>query len=195
MKKVDIKTLVPNEENPRLIKEHAFKKLVNSVQEFPEMLEYRPIIVDDENVILAGNMRYRACMEAGLKKVPVIVAKDLSQEQKDQLIIKDNQNYGEWDWDMLADNWKQEKLVAWGFEPYNFGTPTSFLDMEEETEPLDDLPSIEKPKITDDGYVRYEIVMLEEDKQFLVETLAAVRKEHEVTLAEALMIVIKQYKS
>jgi hypothetical protein len=129
------------------------------------------------------------------KESPVIVAKDLSQEQKNQLIIKDNQNFGEWDWDMLADNWKQDDLVAWGFEPYNFGTPTSFLDMEDETEPLDDLPSIEKPKITDDGYVRYEIVMLEEDKQFLVETLAAVRKEHDVTLAEALMIVVKQYKS
>lgn len=195
MKKADIKTLIPNEENPRLIKEHAFKKLVKSIKEFPEMLEYRPIIVDDENVILAGNMRYRACMEAGLKKVPTIVAKDLSKEQKNQLIIKDNQNFGEWDWDMLADNWKQEDLVAWGFEPYNFGAPTTFLDIDEETEPLDDLPAIEKPKITDEGYVRYEIILLEESKKLVVETLAKIRKEKNITLAEAFMIVIHNYNA
>lgn len=194
MKKLDIKTLVPNESNPRLIKEHAFKKLVNSIKEFPEMLEYRPIIVDDENVILAGNMRYRACMEAGIKKVPVLTAKDLSQDQKNQLIIKDNQNFGEWDWDALADNWKQEDLIAWGFESYNFGASAAdFLDLNEETEP--EVPVIDKPSISDEGFVRYEVILPEEDKQILVATLAEIRKEQDVSLAEALMIVVKAYKS
>lgn len=195
MKKVDVKDLVPNDKNPRLIKEHKFKKLVESIKEFPEMLELRPIVVDDANVILGGNMRFRAAQEAGIKKVPVIVATDMSEEQRKQFIIKDNQSYGEWDWDLLADEWEQGDLISWGFESYNFGAPTDFLDIDDETEPSEAPPAPEKPKITDDGYVRYEIVLLEQDKQKVVETLAEVRKEHDVTLAEALMIIIQAYKA
>jgi len=196
MKKVKVKDLVPNDKNPRLIKEHKFKKLVASIKEFPEMLELRPIVIDDNNVVLGGNMRMRAAQEAGLDKVPVIIATDLSEEQRKQFIIKDNQSYGEWDWDLLADEWQQDALIDWGFEPYNFGASTDFLDMDEETEPADELqPAPEKPKITDDGYVRYEIILREESKQLVVETLAKIRKEENVTLAEAFMIIIHDFNA
>jgi len=195
MKKVDVTKLVPNEENPRLIKEHKFKKLVQSVKDFPEMLELRPIVVDDNNVILGGNMRFRAAQEAGLKKVPVIVASDLSEEKRKEFIIKDNQSYGEWDWDMVADKWEQTKLMEWGFESYHFGASTDFLDMDDETEPMEEPAVLEKPKVTDDGYVRYEIILLEESKKLVVETLAKIRQEKNITLAEAFMIVIHEYNS
>lgn len=194
MKKVDVTKLVPNDKNPRLIKEHKFKKLVDSIKDFPEMLELRPIVVDQDNVILGGNMRFRAAQEAGIKKVPVIVANDMSEEQRKQFIIKDNQSYGEWDWDLLADEWEQGDLISWGFESYNFGAPTDFLDIDDETEPSEAPPAPERPKITDDGYVRYEIVLLEADKQKLVDTISSVRAKYDVTLAEALMIVVNDYK-
>lgn len=195
MKKLSIGSLMPNDENPRLIKEAKFKKLVASIKEFPEMLDLRPIVVDEENVVLGGNMRMRAAQEAGLDRVPVIVAKGLTDAQRKEFIIKDNQSYGEWDWDMLADQWEQGELIDWGFESYHFGAATDFLDIDDETEPIDDLPPLEKPKITDDGYVRYEIVLKEEDKQIVVETIADVRKQYDVTLAEALMIIINEYRA
>jgi hypothetical protein len=196
MKNLNITDLVQNEENPRLIKEAKFRKLVSSIKEFPEMLELRPIVVDENNVVLGGNMRMRAAQEAGLKKVPVIIAKDLTEKQRAEFIIKDNQSYGEWDWDLLADNWEQDSLIEWGFEPYNFGAATDFLDMDDETEPSDELPPApDKPKITDDGYVRYEIVLLEQDKQKVVETLARIRKEQDITLAQAFMFIIHEFNT
>ena len=90
-----------------------FKKLVKSIKEFPEMLELRPIVIDEDNVILGGNMRYRACLELNKTKVPVLYAKDLSTEQKEEFIIKDNVGFGQWDWDIIANEWNIEKLEDW----------------------------------------------------------------------------------
>jgi len=114
--KLKINELKPNESNPRIIKEAKFKKLVKSIKEFPEMLELRPIILDENNVILGGNMRYRACVEAGLKEVPVKIAKGLTEEQKEEFIVKDNVGFGEWDWDILSNEWNNEKLGEWGMD-------------------------------------------------------------------------------
>ena len=114
---MNIKQLQPNRNNPRLIKGEKFKKLVQSIKDFPEMLELRPIVIDEDNVILGGNMRYRACVEAGLKEVPVKIAKGLSEEQKREFIIKDNVGFGEWDWDVLANEWSYTDLEEWGLEP------------------------------------------------------------------------------
>jgi len=105
-----------NEENPRTIKDRKFKKLVQSIQEFPEMLKLRPIIIDENNIILGGNMRYRACMEAGLEDVPVKIAKGLTEKQKKEFIIKDNANFGDWDWDVLGNEWDTYNLDDWGVE-------------------------------------------------------------------------------
>ena len=115
-KTVNIEKLLPNEENPRVIKTGKFKKLMQSVKDFPEMLELRPIVVDEDYKILGGNMRYRACLEAKIKEVPITIAKDLTEEQKAEFIIKDNVGFGEWDWDIMANNWDAEKLNDWGLD-------------------------------------------------------------------------------
>ena len=82
-----------NPHNPRLIKDDKFKKLCNSIKEFPKMMELRPIIIDDSFMVLGGNMRLRACKELGMKEIPeewVKKASDLTEEEKKQFIIKDN---------------------------------------------------------------------------------------------------------
>ena len=112
--KVKINSIKTNPKNPRLIKDDKFKKLVNSIKEFPQMLELRPIVVDENNIILGGNMRHKACIEAGLKEVYIVQAKDLTELQKDEFIVKDNVGFGEWDWDILANEWDTEKLQDWG---------------------------------------------------------------------------------
>jgi DNA modification methylase len=116
MQIVKINSIKTNPKNPRLIKDDKFKKLVKSIQEFPQMLELRPIVVDENNIILGGNMRYKACVEAGLKEVYILKAEDLTELQKDEFIVKDNVGFGEWDWDSLANEWDVEKLEDWGLD-------------------------------------------------------------------------------
>ena len=114
--KVKIGKIKNNPNNPRLIKDDKFKKLVKSVKEFPEMLEIRPIVVDKDNIVLGGNMRLRACQEAGLKEVHIIQADQLTEKQQREFIIKDNVGFGEWDWDDLANEWDTEELEDWGLD-------------------------------------------------------------------------------
>jgi DNA modification methylase len=116
MQIVKINSIKTNPKNPRLIKDDKFKKLVKSIQEFPQMLELRPIVVDENNIILGGNMRYKACIEAGLKEIYILKAEDLTELQKDEFIVKDNVGFGEWDWDSLANEWDVEKLEDWGLD-------------------------------------------------------------------------------
>jgi len=111
-----ISSIKPNPNNPRLIKDDKFKKLVKSIQEFPEMLNLRPIVVNADSVVLGGNMRLKACKEAGLKHVPVIYAEDLTEEKQKQFIIKDNVGFGEWDWNDLANNWDSQQFDEWGLD-------------------------------------------------------------------------------
>jgi DNA modification methylase len=116
IKIVDIKTVKPNPSNPRHIKDHKFTQLVKSIRHFPEMLQLRPIVVDADNIVLGGNMRLKACIEAGLKEVPIIVASELTDEQQKEFIIKDNVGFGEWDWEQLANEWEIEQLSDWGLD-------------------------------------------------------------------------------
>jgi DNA modification methylase len=117
---MNINEIKPNPNNPRIIKDDKFKKLVKSIQDFPQMLELRPIVIDENNIVLGGNMRLKACIEAGLKDVPVKQAKELTEEQKKEFIVKDNVGYGEWDWDDLANNWDEQLLTEWGLDIPNF---------------------------------------------------------------------------
>ena len=116
--KLEINKLKPNKDNPRIIKDDKFKKLVKSIKEFPEMLELRPIVVDEDMTILGGNMRHKACIEAGLKEVYIKVAKGLTEEQKQEFIVKDNVGFGEWDWSILANEWNSVKLDDWGLDSW-----------------------------------------------------------------------------
>jgi ParB-like chromosome segregation protein Spo0J len=111
-----INEIKPNPNNPRIIKDIKFKQLVKSIQDFPQMLELRPIVIDENNMVLGGNMRLKACIEAGITDVPVIHAKNLSEEKKKEFIVKDNVGYGEWDWDALANEWNIEELDNWGLD-------------------------------------------------------------------------------
>jgi DNA modification methylase len=130
MQRAAIGTIIPNPSNPRIIKDDKFKKLVKSIQEFPQMLELRPIVVDGNMVVLGGNMRLKACIAAGLKEVPIIVADQLTDAQKAEFIIKDNVGFGEWDWDLLANQWDVEALEDWGLELPFDNTPV--LEAEED---------------------------------------------------------------
>ena len=126
---MDIALIKPNKNNPRVLRDDKFKKLKKSIQEFPEMLELREIIVDEDMVILGGNMRYKALKELGIKDVPVKIAKGLTEEQKKEFIIKDNVGFGEWDWDMLANEWDSVSLDDWGLDvPSEWGVNPDDLD-------------------------------------------------------------------
>jgi len=118
--RIPIKDIKSNPNNPRIIKDDKFKKLVQSIIDFPRMLEIRPIVVNDEMVVLGGNMRLKACKEAGLKEIPIIKASDLTPEQQREFIIKDNVGFGEWDWAMLANEWDYKELDDWGLTLPNF---------------------------------------------------------------------------
>lgn len=117
---VNLKDIKPNPSNPRTIKDDKFKKLVASIKEFPQMLEIRPIVVNDDMVILGGNMRLKACKEAGLKQVPIIKASNLTEEQQREFIIKDNVGFGEWDWEMIQKDWDVSKVTEWGLDIPDF---------------------------------------------------------------------------
>lgn len=105
-----------NPNNPRIIKDDKFKKLVKSIKEFPEMLNIRPIVVDSEMMVLGGNQRLKACIEAGLKEVPIIVVDTFSEDQKKEFILKDNIGYGEWDFDLLKVDYDVIVLKDWGLD-------------------------------------------------------------------------------
>jgi 16S rRNA G966 N2-methylase RsmD len=113
---VPINTIKANPNNPRIIKDDKFAKLVKSINEFPQMLKLRPIVVNDDMVVLGGNMRLKACKEAGLKEIPIIKASELTEQQQKEFIVKDNVGYGEWDWNDLANNWDADQLQDWGLD-------------------------------------------------------------------------------
>lgn len=127
---IKISEIKLNPNNPRVIRDDKFKKLVQSIKDFPKMLEIRPIVVNDDMIVLGGNMRLKACKEAGLKEVPVIKAADLTEDEQRQFIIKDNVGFGEWDWDVLANEWNSEELEEWGLDLPDFGTD-EILDEEQ----------------------------------------------------------------
>ena len=153
--KVKVSEIKPNPKNPRIIKDDKFQKLVNSIKEFPEMLEKRPLVcytdVDKKLVILGGNMRFKAAKEVGIKELSVVLADDWTEEQKAQFLIKDNLGYGEWDWDTIANEWDTQTLNEWGLDVPNFDTPKdldySILDEVDISEQLSEMTSNVKKAI------------------------------------------------
>jgi len=139
--KVKISDIKANPNNPRLIKDDKFKKLVQSIKDFPEMLNIRPIVVNQDMVILGGNMRYKACKEAGLKEVPVIIT-NLSEEKQREFLIKDNVSGGEWNWEVLANEWDNEELESWGLDIPSF-------EVDEDDDNLEDKEVEAHAKLTD----------------------------------------------
>lgn len=145
MKIVKINEVKPNPKNPRLIKDDKFKKLVKSIQGFPDMLNKRPLIVftdvDGKYVVLGGNMRLKALKELNYKEVPIILADEWTEEQKAEFLIKDNVGFGEWDWDSLANEWGAENLDNWGLNVPLFNDD---MTNNEDYEGLDQLSKLDK---------------------------------------------------
>lgn len=139
MKIADIK---PNPDNPRSIKDDNFKKLVQSIKDFPEMLDARPLVLNKENVILGGNMRFKAAQQAGLKELPVKIV-DWSEEKQKEFIIKDNVSGGEWDWDVLANEWEVDQLNEWGLD---LELPSFEPASEDDQGKLDEKKKVECPE-------------------------------------------------
>jgi len=116
IEQVRISDIKLNPSNPRVIKDDKFKKLVKSIKEFPEMLKIRPIVVNSDMMVLGGNQRLKACREAGLKTVFIIKADELTPEQQQEFIIKDNSGFGEWDFEMLSLDFDPIDLDEWGVD-------------------------------------------------------------------------------
>lgn len=130
---VKISEVKPNPRNPRIIKDAKFKKLVQSIIDFPQMLKIRPIVVNENMEVLGGNMRLRACIEAGLIEVPIIDASYLTPEQQKEFVIKDNVGFGDWDWEELANEWEVLDLKEWGMD-----IPFEDPNVEFEREPINE---------------------------------------------------------
>jgi hypothetical protein len=189
---VPINTVKANPNNPRIIKDDKFAKLVKSITEFPQMLNLRPIVVNDDMVVLGGNMRLKACKEAGLKDIPIIKASELTEQQQKEFIVKDNVGYGEWNWDDLANNWDAEELTEWGLDVWNNNLNDELLSIDNTINDVKD----SSPKITDEGYSLFEIVMLHENKLILLDVINQLKREFlfEKT-EEAIMELIRIYQN
>ena len=172
MQKVDIRQVRNNPDNPRFIKDHKFEKLVKSIKEFPQMLELRPIVVNQDMVVLGGNMRLKACEAAGITEVPIIFADNLTPEQEKEFIIKDNSSFGEWDWDLLANEWDVDQLNDWGMD-----VPYTEDDIEEMGNPMNE--QSEKPFATElDTQSNYLILKFDTDIDWIqAKTLFGLKTE------------------
>lgn len=149
--KTKISEIKLNPNNPRIIKDDKFIKLVKSIKDFPEMLEIRPIVVNADMVILGGNMRFKACKEAGLKEIPIIIADNLTEEQQREFLIKDNTSGGEWDFEMLANEWDVEQLEDWGLDmPNNL----------EEIKATKDIPDIGEIEFSEELLLEHNYIVL-----------------------------------
>jgi hypothetical protein len=146
---IKLSSLKTNPNNPRFIKDAKFKQLVESIKQFPKMMALRPIIVDKDNIILGGNMRFKALQELGYKEIPgewLKKADDLTEKEKKEFLIRDNISAGQWDWENLANQWEQSELLEWGFEPWNFGEIELNAEPETVQQNIDDLNKIKEQR-------------------------------------------------
>jgi ParB-like chromosome segregation protein Spo0J len=140
-KSVKISEVKVNPNNPRLIRDDKFAKLVQSIKDLPQMLDIRPIVVNTDMVVLGGNMRLKACKEAGLKEVPIIIADNLTEDQQREFLIKDNVSGGDWDWNMIQSEWDTNELAEWGLDVPQFASDIdySILDDDDVSQQLEDM--------------------------------------------------------
>ena len=191
VKVVKINDIKSNPNNPRIIKDSKFKKLVESIKAFPEMANVRPIVVNTDMIVLGGNMRLKAMKEAGWKEAPIQIVEWDEQKQK-EFVIKDNVGFGEWDWDDLANNWDEEELNDWALDVWVNKETDDLLAFGEDTEEQ----TAKAPKITDEGYSLFEIIMLHENKVHLFDILNKVKREFLFDKTEdALMEIIRVYEN
>lgn len=172
MQLIDINKIKENPDNPRFITEEKFKKLKKSIQEFPQMLKLRPIVVNSEMVALGGNMRLKACKEVGLKEVWVVKAENLTHKQQREFIVKDNVGFGQWDWDILANEWNSVELEDWGMDAWQ--------NMDDiETSDAFSLPDGEKEPFQQQSYT-----LADRQAEFIKEAIKEIRQTEEFKYVE-----------
>jgi hypothetical protein len=191
-KKVNIKEIIPNKQNPRFISDNKFEKLVQSIKDFPEMLEKRPLVVDENMVVLGGNMRLKALQKAGLKEITIDIAEGWTEEQKKEFIIKDNVGFGQWDWDVLANTYDLEELNSWGLDLEGFDYNESDFD-EDFSLNIKDKENIQKANFT----------LSDEQINFIKEKIKDIKKSEEFKYVEtfgnindngnALYLIVQQW--
>ena len=173
MERVDIRQIRQNPDNPRVIKDNKFQKLVKSITELPQMLELRPIVVNRDMIVLGGNMRLKACEAAGLTEVPVVFADNLTPEQEREFIIKDNSSFGEWDWDLLANEWDVEQLQDWGMDIGGFDLSPNDFD-----------ESFELPDGDKSPFQQMTFTMADEQQTIIKNAIADIKKTEEYKYVE-----------
>lgn len=139
-----LKDIKPNPSNPRVIKDAKFDKLKQSIEEFPRMMSLRPMVLDESNVVLGGNMRLRALQALGYKDIDdswVRKESDLTDKEKERFIIADNVGFGEWSWDDLANEWSNDELIDWGLDVWQAPEDVDYsvLDDDDMDDKLNDM--------------------------------------------------------
>tara|TARA_R110001583_G_scaffold12483_1_gene55412 strand:- start:927 stop:1514 length:588 start_codon:yes stop_codon:yes gene_type:complete len=185
---VKISKVKGNPNNPRIIKNGKFKKLVKSIQEFPEMLKLRPIVVDEQMVVLGGNMRLKASKDAGLKEVWIEVAEGLTEEQKKEFIVKDNVGFGDWDWDILGNVWDNTKLGEWGMDVWQPELDEVWNEKENEN----NTDYLEKYLNKETGVLKISFLQ-DEYKEIVDEFTAILNKQKLNDFSQVLFFLIKTY--
>lgn len=169
MEKVNIKNIKINPNNPRIIKGDKFERLKKSIQDFPKMMQLRPIVINKDNMVLGGNMRLNALKELGYKDVPdvwVKRAEDLTEDEQRQFVIKDNVGFGEHDWEILATEWDADELVDWGLDVVGFD-----VDADEFGEDFS-LPDGDK-----EPFQQMTFTLADEQAEYIKERLKEAKKE------------------
>lgn len=196
-KQIKVSTLKLLKGNPRQIKDEKFAKLVKSISEFPHMMELRPIVVDENNVVLGGNMRLRAITELGMKTIPenwVKVATGLSEEEKKQFTIKDNVVFGGWDFDILANEWENKTLIDWGVDVWDFSDVKNAEDIttnNQEYKSTDDLAM----EYLNNDMKKFEIYIEKKDYENFIKQITIIKHALQVeTNSDAMLQLVLNYK-
>jgi hypothetical protein len=161
LKKVKIEDIKLNPKNPRIIKDKKFEKLCKSIELFPEMLNIRPIVVDENMMVLGGNMRLKACKELKYREVPICFVDELTEEQKNEFILKDNNSFGEWDYKEL-ENWNKDMLLNSGFEDYDILGIFGETDLTKEFKGNIEGSNFNPENINVDDYIKQNIFFINE---------------------------------
>lgn len=186
---IDINEVKPNPENPRLIKTEQLDKLKKSIQEFPEMLEARPLVIDENNVVIGGNMRLRALTELNYTKVPFVRFDNLSIDKKREFVVKDNVNYGDWNWDQLSTDWNLNSVGEWGLE-----LPNWVFDDAKEPELDMDIMDVKLQKYLDSQIKKIMLFFSAAEYEEVIHKLEIVMADNNIsTNTEAFIFLLSQY--
>ena len=206
MKKIEAKKLRPKDNNPRIIKDNKFRQLIDSIKESPHFMTLRPVIVNEDMEIIGGNMRFRACVELKWDKIPTTIytrklheeamLERLEEDRVDyeegcnEFMIKDNTNAGQWDYDILANDWSNEKIYKWGVDVWKHKELENISENYFEVEEVEEQST---PSVRDEEYGKFECIMLYENKKKLVDLLNKIKELKNIKFEEAIMCLVNDF--